>query len=228
MILLEDISKSYQMGQNSFDALKHIDLSIKAGEFVAILGPSGSGKTTLMNIIGCLDVPTTGRYVLDGQEVNALSNTSAAETRNRHIGFIFQNFYLLPRMSSVRNVELPMVYANVPRAERRQRAEQLLDRMGLADRIHHRPTELSGGQRQRVAIARALANNPPVLLADEPTGSLDSVTSGQILQTMVEVNQAGTTVVLITHDTQVASYAQRIVRMRDGTIEDDTGGQADV
>jgi putative ABC transport system ATP-binding protein len=224
VIDLESVSKSYKMGQDDVLVLRDINLHIEAGEFVAILGPSGSGKTTLMNIIGCLDVPTAGRYLLDGEEMSALSNTTSAHVRNEHIGFIFQNFYLLPRMSALRNVELPMVYAGQNRGSRRERAQQLLQRMGLGDRMTHRPTELSGGQRQRVAIARALANDPPVLLADEPTGSLDSVTSDQILQTIVEVNSGGTTVILITHDTQVASYAHRVVQMRDGRIETDSGG----
>lgn len=223
MIELEEVSKAYKMGQESVEVLRDINLTIDAGEFVAILGPSGSGKTTLMNIIGCLDEPTKGRYILNGQEISTLSNMNSAQIRNQHIGFIFQNFYLLPRMSALRNVELPMVYAGLNRGNRHERAKQLLERMGLGERMNHRPTELSGGQRQRVAIARALANNPPVLLADEPTGSLDSVTSKQILETIVEVNQSGTTVVLITHDTQVASYAKRVVRMRDGRIEEDSG-----
>lgn len=205
------------------EVLRNVNLRIATGEFAAILGPSGSGKTTLMNILGCLDAPTTGRYLLDNQEVTALSNMTAAEVRNRHIGFIFQNFYLLPRLSALRNVELPMVYAGVNRQLRRERAQRLLEQLGLGDRIHHRPTELSGGQRQRVAIARAMANNPPLLLADEPTGSLDSVTSEQILQAIAEVNEGGTTVVLITHDTHVASSARRIIRMRDGSIESDSG-----
>lgn len=221
MIELDGISKSYRIGTEEVAVLQDVNLRVAAGEFVALLGPSGSGKTTLMNIIGCLDAPTTGAYWLDGQEVSALSPDQVAKIRNLKIGFVFQNFYLLPRMTALRNVELPMVYASRSRAVRRERARALLEQVGLEDRVSHRPNELSGGQKQRVAIARAMANEPPILLADEPTGSLDSQTSQQILRLIQEINVGGTTVVLITHDEAIAAYARRIIRIRDGRVESD-------
>jgi len=221
VIELDGISKSYRIGTEEVAVLQDVNLRVAAGEFVALLGPSGSGKTTLMNIIGCLDAPTTGAYWLDGQEVSALSPDQVAKIRNLKIGFVFQNFYLLPRMTALRNVELPMVYASRSRAVRRERARALLEQVGLEDRVSHRPNELSGGQKQRVAIARAMANEPPILLADEPTGSLDSQTSQQILRLIQEINVGGTTVVLITHDEAIAAYARRIIRIRDGRVESD-------
>ncbi|MCY0902429.1 MAG: ABC transporter ATP-binding protein [Firmicutes bacterium] len=221
MIELTGIAKSYRIGTEEVAVLQDVNLRVAAGEFVALLGPSGSGKTTLMNIIGCLDAPTTGAYRLDGREVSALSPDQIAKVRNLKIGFVFQNFYLLPRMTALRNVELPMVYASRSRAIRRERARALLEQVGLADRVSHRPNELSGGQKQRVAIARAMANEPPILLADEPTGSLDSQTSQQILRLIQEINAGGTTVVLITHDEAIAAYARRVIRIRDGRVESD-------
>ena len=221
MIELTDVSKSYRVGAQTIEVLRHVDLHIGKGEFVALLGPSGSGKSTLMNMIGCLDTPSNGTYILDGQQIAKLSNERMSAIRNRKIGFVFQNFYLLPRMTALRNVEIPMVYSGMATHARRKRAYELLQKVGLDDRITHRPNELSGGQKQRVAIARALANNPPVLLADEPTGSLDSVTSHQILDLIQEVNNTGTTVVLITHDREIARFARRIVHIRDGQVESD-------
>lgn len=203
------------------DALCDVDLDIADGEFVSIMGPSGSGKSTLMHMLGCLDVPTTGDYMLDGQLVRGLSSVELAHLRNRKIGFVFQNFHLLPRMSARRNVELPLIYAGVPKRERRERASALLAQVGLSDRDNHLPNELSGGQRQRVAIARALANQPSILLADEPTGALDSVTGRDIMERFRALNQSGVTVVVITHDRDVASAADRIIRLQDGRIVDD-------
>ncbi len=221
MIELTDVSKSYRVGAQTIEVLRHVDLHIGQGEFVALLGPSGSGKSTLMNMIGCLDTPSSGTYTLDGQQIAKLSNERMSAIRNHKIGFVFQNFYLLPRMTALRNVEIPMVYAGMATYARRKRAHELLQKVGLDDRVAHRPNELSGGQKQRVAIARALANDPPVLLADEPTGSLDSVTSHQILDLIQEVNNTGTTVVLITHDQEIARFARRIVHIRDGQVESD-------
>lgn len=221
MIDLQGLTKTYRIGDEEVPVLRGIDLRVEAGEFVAVLGPSGSGKTTLMNIVGCLDSPTAGSYELDGQGVESLSQTELAAVRNRKIGFVFQNFYLLPRMTALRNVEVPLIYRRIGRAERLARAGELLAQVGLADRGRHKPNELSGGQKQRVAIARALANDPPVLLADEPTGSLDSVSSRQILELIRAVNERGTTVVLITHDREIARFARRVIRIRDGQIESD-------
>lgn len=221
MIDLHNVSKTYHLGNEDVPVLRDITLHIGAGEFVALLGPSGSGKSTLMNIIGCLDSPSSGEYSLDGEVVSRLLPDQIAKVRNRKIGFVFQNFFLLPRMTALRNVELPMVYAAKAGGWRRARAHALLGQVGLEDRLHHRPNELSGGQKQRVAIARALANEPPIMLADEPTGSLDSQTSAQILQLLQEVNASGTTILLITHDITIARYARRVIEIRDGRIESD-------
>jgi putative ABC transport system ATP-binding protein len=219
MIQLEDVTKVYRMGKVEVRALYGVDLTIDDGELVAIMGPSGSGKTTLMNILGCLDVPTSGRYLLDGTDVSRLSDNRLAKIRSRKIGFVFQSFNLVPRTSAVRNVELPLVYAGV--RARRHPARVALEQVGLADRQRHLPNELSGGQQQRVAIARALINDPALLLADEPTGNLDTVASGEILKLLGALNDAGRTVVIITHEEEVSQFAKRVVRMRDGRIVSD-------
>ena len=216
LIQMRGISKVYATGLARVDALADVNLDINQGEFVAIMGPSGSGKSTVMNIVGCLDRPTDGSYRLRGQEVSRLSNNRLAEIRNREIGFVFQTFNLLPRMHALRNVQLPLIYAGAK--QRRERAGRALERVGLTDRAHHRPTELSGGQQQRVAIARALVMDPQIILADEPTGNLDSRTGGDIMNIFREANTAGITVVLVTHDALVAAQARRIVRFLDGRI----------
>ena len=212
------IDKDYIMGEETVHVLKKIDLSIDEGEYLSVLGPSGSGKSTLMNIIGCLDTPTAGRYVLRGREVDELDESELADLRNREIGFIFQNSQLLPRLTALKNVELPLVYAGVPPRERRRRAEQMLERVGLSDRMTHYPNQLSGGQQQRVAIARALIGNPSILLADEPTGALDQKTGAQIMRLFRELNDEHRTIVMITHDTHIAAQAARIVHIIDGEI----------
>jgi putative ABC transport system ATP-binding protein len=219
MIQLEDVTKVYRMGKVEVRALSGVDLVIDDGEMVAIMGPSGSGKTTLMNIVGCLDVPTSGRYLLDGTDVSRLSDHRLAKIRSRKVGFVFQSFNLVPRTSAVRNVELPLVYAGV--RSRRNPARQALEQVGLGDRQKHLPSELSGGQQQRVAIARALINDPAILLADEPTGNLDTTSSAEILKLLSELNDAGRTVVVITHEEEIARCAKRVVRMRDGRIVSD-------
>jgi putative ABC transport system ATP-binding protein len=218
VIELERVTKVYRTGSISVAALRGVSLTINQGEYVAIIGPSGSGKSTLMHILGCLDIPTSGRYQLAGQDVSHMSETSLAEVRNRRIGFVFQQFNLLASMTAWQNVELPLVYAGVPRAERRERAVEALGRVGLAGRIHHRPGELSGGQQQRVAVARALVSEPDLILADEPTGNLDSVSAADVLRLMGELHDAGRTLVLITHDIEVASAAGRVVGIRDGLL----------
>ncbi|MGB8961605.1 MAG: ABC transporter ATP-binding protein [Pseudonocardiaceae bacterium] len=223
MIQLEDITKIYRMGKVEVRALQGVDLAIDDGELVAIMGPSGSGKTTLMNILGCLDVPTSGRYLLDSTDVSRLSNTQLARIRSHKIGFVFQLFNLVPRTNALRNVELPLVYAGAP--GRRRRARQALEQVGLGDRGTHMPTELSGGQQQRVAIARALINDPSILLADEPTGNLDTTSTTEILTLLAKLNDTGRTVVIITHEEDVARFAKRVVRMRDGRIESDDAQQ---
>jgi putative ABC transport system ATP-binding protein len=216
MISLEDIVKVYRMGKLEVPALHGVTLRVEEHEFVAIMGPSGSGKSTLMNIIGCLDRLTSGRYVLDGIDVSSMTDNELAEVRNRKIGFVFQTFNLLPRMTSLRNVELPLIYSAVSRKERRDRAMEALRQVGLENRALHRPNELSGGQRQRVAIARALINTPAILLADEPTGNLDSRTGEEIMATFQELNTRGATIILVTHEPDIADCAQRIVAIRDG------------
>ena len=221
LIEIRALERHYRMGSETVRALDGIDLDVERGEYVAIMGPSGSGKSTLMNLIGCLDTPTAGRYRLAGKEVSGMDDAELATIRNAEIGFVFQTFNLLPRTSALANVELPLVYAGVPRAERRRRAREALERVGLGDRLGHQPSELSGGQRQRVAIARALVNDPSILLADEPTGNLDSRTSEEIMALVAELNAAGNTIVLVTHEEDIAAHARRIVRLRDGRIVED-------
>ena len=219
MIRLAGITKVYRMGADvTVAALGGIDMAIAAHEFVAVMGPSGSGKSTLMNIIGCLDRPTGGRYRLDGTDVARMTDRELAQVRNAKIGFIFQTFNLLPRVTALRNVELPLVYAGVGRRERRRRAAAALERVGLEERMSHRPTELSGGQRQRVAIARALINAPSILFADEPTGNLDSATGAAIMQLLGDLHRDGATIVLVTHDTDIAAHSRRVIRLRDGRV----------
>lgn len=214
------VTKVYRMGDQKVHALRGVSFSVREGDFVAIMGPSGSGKSTLMHIMGCLDRPTSGSVLFNGQDVAKASDNRLAEIRNRHIGFVFQQFNLLARLTALQNVEVPMLYAGVPRRERRERAVSALESVGLADRMGHRPNELSGGQRQRVAIARALVNRPTLLLADEPTGALDSKTSAEIMHLFQELNAAGHTVVVVTHEREVAEYARRIIHIRDGLISD--------
>ena len=217
---MEKINKFYQMGEEQAHILKDIDLTIDEGEYLSVLGPSGSGKSTLMNIIGCLDVPTSGRYTLHGQSVDDMTEVELARLRSEEIGFIFQNSQLLPRLTARKNVELPLVYAGVSPKERRQRAEAMLERVGLADRMDHMPNQLSGGQQQRVAIARAMVGNPSILLADEPTGALDQKTGAQIMELFHELNDEKRTVIMITHDLKIASHARRVVHIIDGEISE--------
>lgn len=219
---IHQLVRQYVLGGQVIHALGGVDLKIAAGEFVAIMGPSGSGKSTMMNMIGCLDKPTSGSYVLDGFDVARLTDDQLAEMRNRKIGFVFQNFNLLAKTTALENVELPMLYAGLSARERRQRAVEVLERIGLGDRLQNRPNELSGGQQQRVSIARALANRPVLLLADEPTGALDSQTTQEIMTLFEELNGQGNTIVLVTHEEEVAAHAQRIIRFRDGRVESDT------
>ena len=221
LILLHQVTRSYQVGLHAVHALRGVTMGIATGDFVAIMGASGSGKTTLMNILGCLDLPDRGRYLLDEIDVRQLTEDELATVRNRKIGFVFQSFNLVPRTSALQNVELPLVYAGVRAKERRERALAALDRVGLADRVHHLPNELSGGQQQRVAIARALVTAPSLLLADEPTGNLDTTSSREILEVFDSLNAEGRTVVIITHEEEVAAHARRIVRLRDGAILED-------
>jgi putative ABC transport system ATP-binding protein len=222
IIHLESIQKSYFMGKLAIPVLKGISLDIYKNEYVALMGPSGSGKSTLMNILGCLDTTTTGRYVLNGKDVSKMSDDELADVRNTEIGFVFQQFNLLPRLSAAENVALPLVYAGVSKKERTERAMEALRKVGLADRSHHKSNEMSGGQIQRVAIARAIVNNPSLLLADEPTGNLDSKTSVEVMEIFGAIQAAGNTVVLVTHEEDIAAYAKRIIRLRDGDIESDT------
>ncbi len=219
LISLESIKKTYILGEQIVDALKGVDLKIFKGEYIALMGPSGSGKSTLMNIIGCLDTPSSGNYWLNGKEVSQMSDAHLSEVRNTEIGFVFQTFNLLNRLNAIDNVALPLVYAGVPQNERNERARIVLEKVGLKDRMNHKPNELSGGQRQRVAVARALINNPSLLLADEPTGNLDTKTSYEIMLLFDEIHQSGNTIVLVTHEEDIAKHAKHIVRMRDGEIE---------
>lgn len=221
IISIEHISKVYEMGDEMVYALRDVSLTITQGEYVAIMGPSGSGKSTLMNMVGCLDTPTSGRYEFNGENVNDMTDDDLAEIRNREIGFVFQTFNLLPRASALKNVELPLVYAGMKTEQRRQRAEEVLANVGLKDRAGHKPNELSGGQRQRVAIARALVTNPSIILADEPTGNLDTKTGQEIMALFGDLWQRGNTVILVTHEEDIARHAKRIVRLRDGLIESD-------
>jgi putative ABC transport system ATP-binding protein len=222
IIKLEDIQKSYFMGSQAIPVLKGITLNIHQNEYVALMGPSGSGKSTLMNILGCLDSPTGGRYVLNGKDVSKMPDDDLATVRNTEIGFVFQQFNLLPRLTAAENVALPLVYAGINKKDRIERAMEALKKVGLADRSHHKSNELSGGQIQRVAIARAVVNNPSLLLADEPTGNLDSKTSVEVMEIFAQIQSSGNTVVLVTHEEDIAAYAHREVRLRDGLIETDT------
>lgn len=221
VIHLENINKSYFMGTQAIAALKSINLDIFRNEYVALMGPSGSGKSTLMNILGCLDSPTAGIYILNGKDVSKMPDNDLAEVRNKEIGFVFQQFNLLPRLSAAENVALPLVYAGVGKKARTERAMEVLAKVGLSDRSHHKPNEMSGGQIQRVAIARALINNPAIILADEPTGNLDSKTSVEVMDIFGKIQAGGNTVVLVTHEEDIAAYAKRVVRLRDGLIESD-------
>lgn len=218
IIELKEVEKVYDMGAEQVRALNGVDLTIRRGEYVAIMGPSGSGKSTLMNLLGCLDTPSSGSYVLNGTAVERLTDHELAAIRNKEIGFVFQTFNLLARTDALQNVELPLVYSGLPRKERRERAARALERVGLGDRARHQPNELSGGQRQRVAIARALVNDPSILLADEPTGNLDSATSEEILRLFDELHQQGNTVILVTHEQEIAAHAERKILLRDGKV----------
>ncbi|MFN8645236.1 MAG: ABC transporter ATP-binding protein [Gemmatimonadales bacterium] len=227
VIHVEDLAREYLMGSERVQALRGLTLTIRRNEYVAIMGPSGSGKSTFMNLIGCLDTPSGGAYWLSGQEVSRLSDDALARVRNKEIGFVFQTFNLLPRATALHNVELPLIYAGAPARERRARAEEALARVGLEHRMHHRPNELSGGQRQRVAIARALVNRPSLLLADEPTGNLDSTTSEEIMRVFGDLHREGQTIVVVTHEPSIAAHAERVVVLRDGRLDSDTrNGQA--
>ncbi|ORO75341.1 ABC transporter ATP-binding protein [Streptococcus oralis] len=222
LISLKNICRSYRNGEQELQVLKNINLEIGEGEFVAIMGPSGSGKSTLMNTIGMLDTPTSGEYYLEGQEVARLGEKQLAQVRNQQIGFVFQQFFLLSKMDAVQNVELPLIYAGAPAAQRRKLAEEYLSKVELTDRIHHLPSELSGGQKQRVAIARALVNDPSIILADEPTGALDTKTGSQIMELLVELNEEGKTIIMVTHEPEIAAYAKRQIVIRDGVISSDS------
>jgi putative ABC transport system ATP-binding protein len=221
IIRLNDIQKSYFMGKQAVPVLKGINLVINVNEYVALMGPSGSGKSTLMNILGCLDTPTEGQYILNGKDVSKMVDDELADVRNQEIGFVFQQFNLLPRMTAWENVAVPLIYSGANRKDREERARMMLDKVGLADRAHHKPNELSGGQSQRVAIARALINNPSLILADEPTGNLDTKTSVEIMELFGKIHEGGNTVVLVTHEEDIANYTNRIVRIRDGVVEKD-------
>lgn len=221
IIQLQDIRKTYFMGSHSLEVLKGISLDIHKNEYVALMGPSGSGKSTLMNILGCLDTANSGRYILNNNDVSQMPDDDLAEVRNKEIGFVFQQFNLLPRLSAAENVALPLIYAGTSKKERMERAHEALSKVGLADRSHHKPNEMSGGQIQRVAIARAIVNNPSLLLADEPTGNLDSKTSVEVMEIFGKIQEAGNTVVLVTHEEDIAAFAKRVIRLRDGLVETD-------
>ncbi|NMA65718.1 MAG: ABC transporter ATP-binding protein [Clostridiaceae bacterium] len=220
ILSMQNIVKAYQMGDEEHVVLNNVNLNVNEGEFLSVLGPSGSGKSTLMNIIGCLDIATSGTYILGGRNISQQSQKQLARIRNKEIGFIFQSFQLLPRLSAVENVELPLIYARVSPSKRRKRAEELLEKVGLEDKLYHRPNQLSGGQQQRVAIARALANHPTLLLADEPTGALDQKTGKQVMKLFEELNNEGHTIIMITHDVNIAKYGRRIVKILDGVLSE--------
>lgn len=222
VIKIKSITRDFPLGQEIVKVLKGIDLDIQKGEYVALMGPSGSGKSTLMNLLGCLDTPTSGHYELNGVDVSSMSDDQLAEIRNKEIGFVFQTFNLLPRTTALDNVALPMVYAGAGKAQRHERAAKVLHDVGLSDRMDHKPNQLSGGQRQRVAVGRALVNRPSIILADEPTGNLDSKTSLEIMQLFEDIHKAGNTVILVTHEEEIAAHAHRVIRLRDGVIESDT------
>lgn len=222
LIKISNIKRNFVLGNEIVYVLKGIDLEIHKGEYVALMGPSGSGKSTLMNILGCLDTPTSGTYILNGKDVSKMRDDELAEIRNKEIGFVFQTFNLLPRTTALDNVALPMIYAGYPKPERNKRAVEVLQQVNLADRMDHQPNQLSGGQRQRVAVARALVNKPSIILADEPTGNLDSKTSIEIMNLFNDIHANGNTVILVTHEEEIAAYAHRVIRLRDGLIESDT------
>lgn len=226
IIHLEDIRKNYYLGKQTIEVLKGITFDIFKNEYVALMGPSGSGKSTLMNILGCLDTPTSGKYILNGKDVSRTSDNELAEVRNNEIGFVFQQFNLLPRLTAVENVALPLVYAGVPKKQRLEKAMEVLRKVDLTDRSHHKPNEMSGGQNQRVAIARALVNDPSIILADEPTGNLDSKTSYEIMDIFGKIHDSGNTVILVTHEEDISHYAHRIIRLLDGIIESDKRREA--
>ena len=221
IIQVQDLTKIYTMGSQEVRALDGVSFEVKENEYIAIMGPSGSGKSTLMNLIGCLDTPTSGTYILNGEDVSEFDDADLAEVRNREIGFVFQTFNLLPRTDCLSNVELPLIYSGIKTAERHRRSAKTLERVGLGDRIDHKPNELSGGQRQRVAIARALVNNPSILLADEPTGNLDTQTGNEIMMLFEELYRMGNTIIVVTHEPEIAKHARRIIRLRDGKVESD-------
>lgn len=221
MIQIQEVRKVYRMGNVAVEALQNVSFTIHQGEFVAIMGPSGSGKSTLMNIIGCLDRPSDGTYCINGTDVAKLSDNQLAVVRNKEIGFVFQQFHLLPRMNLLQNVELPLTYAGIPSKDRRKRAKEMLELVGLTERLHHKPNEISGGQKQRVAIARALVNHPSIILADEPTGNLDSKTGAMIMDLFIQLHTMGHTIILVTHDAEIGEFAQRVIRLRDGTVISD-------